>query len=69
MEQHPVPQNISGFQFRLIGDITLKQFGYLAGGIILGYIALKLPLLPVILRWLFAAFWVLLGFGLAFVFR
>ncbi|EKD47460.1 MAG: hypothetical protein ACD_66C00049G0001, partial [uncultured bacterium] len=28
MEQHPVPQNVTGFQFKLIGDITLKQFAY-----------------------------------------
>ena len=44
MEQHPVPRNISGFQFRLVGDMTLKQFGFLAGGIILGYVSYKMPL-------------------------
>lgn len=33
MEQvHPIPQNVTNFQFKLIGDMTLKQFGYLAGG-------------------------------------
>jgi len=26
MHQHPIPQNISTYQFRLIGDMTLKQF-------------------------------------------
>lgn len=67
MEQHPVPQNVTGFQFKLIGDITLKQFAYLAGGIILGYIALKIDLVPSLIRWPFAAFWVIFGFGLAFV--
>ncbi len=35
MKQHPVPQHISSYEFHLIGDMTLKQFGYLlAGGII-----------------------------------
>jgi len=34
MEQHPIPQNITGYQFRLVGDMTLKQFAMLAGGII-----------------------------------
>lgn len=33
MEQvHPIPQNVTNFQFKLVGDMTLKQFGYLACG-------------------------------------
>lgn len=67
MEQHPVPQDVTGFQFRLIGDITLKQFGYLVGGVILGYLSTKLTLIPVFLRWPMGGFWVLLGIGLAFL--
>ncbi|MBI2611585.1 PrgI family protein [Candidatus Gottesmanbacteria bacterium] len=43
MEQHPIPRNISGFQFHLVGDMTLKQFGYLAGGAIIAYLLYKLP--------------------------
>ncbi len=46
MEQHPIPRNITGFQFKLIGDMTLKQFGYLAGGSIIGYALFKLLPLP-----------------------
>lgn len=38
MEPHPIPQNISSFQFRLVGDMTLKQFAYLALGSTLGYL-------------------------------
>ena len=66
MEQHPVPQNITTFQFRLIGDMTIKQFAYLAGGAIIAYIAYKLPL-PFFITWPLAIFSALLGFGLAFV--
>lgn len=66
MEQHPVPQNVTTFQFRLIGDMTIKQFGYLAGGIIIAYICYKLPL-PFFFTWPMALFSGLLGFGLAFV--
>lgn len=66
MEQHPVPQNVTTFQFRLIGDMTLKQFGYLAGGAILGYIAYKLPL-PFFFTWPLAASLALGGIGFAFV--
>ncbi len=66
MEQHPVPQNVTTFQFRLIGDMTLKQFGYLAGGAILGYISYKLPL-PFFFTWPAAATFALGGVGFAFV--
>lgn len=67
MEQHPIPQNISGFQFKLIGDITLKQFAYVAGGLIAAYLATKITLVPSLLRWPIAGFFALLGFGLAFL--
>ena len=66
MEQHPVPQNVTTFQFRLIGDMTVKQFGYLAGGLILAYISYKLPL-PFFFTWPLALFFGLGGFGFAFV--
>lgn len=66
MEQHPVPQNVTTFQFRLIGDMTLKQFGYLAGGALLAYIFYKLPL-PLFLNWPLAIIFALGGFGFAFV--
>ena len=66
MEQHPVPQNITSFQFRLIGDMTIKQFGYLAGGIVLAFISYKLPL-PFFFTWPMAVVFALTGFGFAFV--
>ena len=66
MEQHPVPQNVTTFQFRLVGDMTLKQFGYLAGGLIMGYLSYKLPL-PFFFTWPLAITFALGGFGFAFV--
>lgn len=66
MEQHPVPQNVTTFQFRLIGDMTIKQFGYLAGGAILAFIFYKLPL-PFFFTWPMTVLCGLLGFGFAFV--
>lgn len=66
MEQHPVPQNITTFQFRLVGDMTIKQFGYVAAGVLLAYISTKLPL-PFFFTWPATLFFSLGGFGLAFV--
>ncbi|MCX6792070.1 MAG: PrgI family protein [Candidatus Gottesmanbacteria bacterium] len=66
MEQHPVPQNVTTFQFRLIGDMTLKQFGYLVGGAIGAYIMYKLPL-PFFFTLPLAVTSAVAGFGLAFV--
>ncbi|MEK7578068.1 MAG: PrgI family protein [Patescibacteria group bacterium] len=66
MEQHPVPQNVTTFQFRLIGDMTLKQFGYLCAGGVLAIIFYKLPL-PFFFTWPLATAFALLGVGFAFV--
>lgn len=35
MENHPIPQDVTGFQFKLIGDMTIKQFAYLATGCVI----------------------------------
>jgi hypothetical protein len=66
LEQHPVPQNVTTFQFRLIGDMTLKQFGYLAGGAILAYISFNLPL-PFFFTYPLTGIFALGGIGFAFV--
>lgn len=66
MEQHPIPQNVTTFQFRLIGDMTIKQFGYLAAGVVLGYMSLKLPF-PFFINWPVALLLGFGGFSLAFV--
>lgn len=50
MEQHPVPQQISSYEFRLIGDMTLKQFGLVAGGAVIALIFYSSPL-PGFLKW------------------
>lgn len=35
MEQHAIPQQISSYEFKLVGEMTLKQFLKAAGGIVL----------------------------------
>lgn len=37
MESHPIPQNVTYFQFKLVGDMTLRQFLYLAAGCGIAY--------------------------------
>ncbi len=39
MEGHEVPKNISDFEFHLVGDMTLKQFAYLATGLGIAYLS------------------------------
>lgn len=38
MEAHPIPQNVTSFEFHLVGDMTLKQFSYLASGLVTAYL-------------------------------
>lgn len=66
MEQHPIPQQISSYQFKLVGDMTLKQFFQVAGGVLVSLLFYSLPLHPII-KWPLIIFFVLLGVALAFL--
>lgn len=66
MEQHPIPQQISSYQFKLVGDMTLKQFFQVAGGVIVSLIFYSTPLHPLI-KWPFILFSAGLGAALAFL--
>lgn len=66
MEQHPVPQHIAAYEFHLVGDMTLKQFGFLAGGIIIALIIYGSPL-PGYFKWPGVVFSGFFGFALAFI--
>lgn len=65
MQQHAVPQNITGFEFKLVGFLTLKQFAYLAGASIVSftfYLAI-----PGIFKWLLILPVAGVGLALAFL--
>lgn len=66
MEQHPIPQDVTGFQFKLIGDMTIKQFAYLAAGVVLAWIMFSLPLFWLI-KWPLIFLFGMLGVALAFI--
>lgn len=65
MDNHPIPQDITGFEFKLIGDMTIKQFAYLATGTILGWVAFSLPV-PFLFRFPFMAIFITFGVSFAF---
>jgi len=65
MDQHPVPQNITSYQFRLIGEMTLGQFGRLAIGCLIALLFYALPL-PGFIKWFLVFFFAGGGALLAF---
>ena len=50
MREHPIPQDIVGYRFHIIGSMTLKQFAELAVGAILGLIIYATNL-PTVIKW------------------
>jgi len=65
MEQHPIPRDITGFKFQLIGFMTIKQFGYIVFGAILAFIFFQLPIS--FLQFPFAALFGFAGIAFAFI--
>lgn len=66
MEEHAVPQDITGFKFKLVGDMTIKQFGELAFGAVCAYIIYASGLYP-IFKWPLVVFFASFGVALAFL--
>lgn len=65
MEQHPIPRQITSFEFKLIGFMTLRQFLYLVVFIPLGlvtYFLFPIPFLNIILGVLVSALGVFIAF-------
>lgn len=66
IQQHPLPQDISNYRFRLIGDMTIKQFASLGICVILAIISYSFPL-PFFFKYPIVFAFILLGIGMAFV--
>lgn len=66
MEQHPIPQQISSYEFKLVGDMTLKQFLKAAFGIIIA-ILINNTKLMVLIKWPLMFTFGGLGLALAFL--
>ncbi len=68
MDQHPLPQDISSFEFHLIGDMTLKQFIYLGSGLGIAYLIFVLfATSSPYLAWPLIALFSLIGAAFAFL--
>ncbi len=66
MEQHPIPQQISSYEFKLVGEMTLKQFLKAAAGIIMAILINSTGLI-VIVKWPLMLVSAGIGLLLAFV--
>lgn len=66
MQQHPVPQHIASYEFRLVGDMTLKQFLQVAAGGLVALLFYAAPL-PVIIKWPIIFLSAVSGAALAFL--
>lgn len=66
MEQHPIPRQITTFEFKLIGFMTLRQFLYLAIFFPLGFVVFRLFPIPLI-NILLGVVVVVFGLALAFL--
>ncbi len=66
MREHPIPQDIVGYRFHIIGSMTLKQFAELAVGVILALIVYATNL-PQIIKWPLIFLFAVLGSAAAFL--
>jgi hypothetical protein len=68
MDAHPVPQNVTDFQFHLIGDMTLRQFLYLAIGVGIAYVTFIVLSQPApVIAWPIIVISSLIGVAFAFL--
>ncbi len=48
INNHPIPQDITGFQFKLIGNMTVKQFAYVATGAFFAWLTYASPIIFIV---------------------
>jgi len=66
MQQHPIPQNVTGYKFHLVGDMTIRQFVELASGIVLAWLTFSSQL-NFLFKWTLGPLAAFMGFALAFI--
>jgi len=63
--EHPIPQDISAYQFRLVGDMTIKQFMQVAAGALISLLIYSSNIPPYV-KWPLIILSFLSGIALAF---
>lgn len=64
--QHPIPQQISSYEFRLVGDMTIKQFFQVGSGALVALLFYASPL-PGFIKWPLVLLFSLAGVAMAFL--
>lgn len=67
MDNHPIPQDITGFQFKLIGKMTIKQFVYVAIGAVFAWLFIFILNAPALIKLPLAFISITIGVVIAFV--
>lgn len=66
MQDHPLPQDITGYQFHIVGNMTLKQFAEVGAGCFVGFLIYTTNLVDVV-KWPLIGLAVATGAAAAFV--
>jgi hypothetical protein len=66
MREHPIPQDLTGYRFHIIGSMTLKQFVEVAAGVVVAIILYNTNLI-IIVKWPLILISVGIGALMAFV--
>ncbi|PIR58992.1 MAG: hypothetical protein COU69_02530 [Candidatus Pacebacteria bacterium CG10_big_fil_rev_8_21_14_0_10_56_10] len=66
MREHPIPQDITGYRFHIIGNMTIKQFALIATGVGVSFLLYQTNLIGII-KWPLTGLVFGLGFALAFL--
>ncbi len=66
MREHPLPQDVTGYQFHIVGNMTLKQFVEIGVGCVIGFFIYTTNLLPFI-KWPLIGVTVAMGAFAAFI--
>ena len=66
MQEHPIPQDVTGYKFHIVGNMTLKQFAEVGAGVLLAIIIYNTNLL-IFIKWPLIVLAVGLGGMMAFV--
>lgn len=66
MQEHPIPQDVTGYKFHIVGNMTLKQFAEVGAGVLLAIIIYNTNLIGIV-KWPLIVLAAGLGAAMAFM--